>query len=72
MVIALIEDAEGVKNIEDIVSIPGIDVIDIDPMDLAKSMGMPDQQKVFKAAKHVSEAAVSAGKLVVLGGCSKF
>jgi len=61
MVIALIEDKEGVENIEEIVTTPGIDAVDIGNLDLAQSMGLPDQKLVDDAIEHVVEVAVKAG-----------
>jgi 4-hydroxy-2-oxoheptanedioate aldolase len=56
-----IEDPEGVKNIEEIISVPGIGAIFIGPSDLGITMGYPDTpdapeieeaiQKVLSACK---------------------
>ena len=69
VIIALIEHADAVGNIDRILEVPGIDVFLIAPMDLAASMGHvgnrdhPDVQ----AAIAVAETAIrSAGR--VMGG----
>jgi len=59
MVIVQIEREEAVKNIEDIVSVEGIDATFIGPMDLSASMGFrgkPFHPKVVKAIEKVLEA----------------
>lgn len=63
MVIALIESAEGVKNVEEIVSVPGLDATWLGPADLAQSMGMPGQQAIDEALDRVVEATIKAGKI---------
>jgi 2-keto-3-deoxy-L-rhamnonate aldolase RhmA len=61
MVIALIEDREGVENIAEIVATPGIDAVDIGNLDLAQSMGLPDQDEVDEAIEHIVRVTVKAG-----------
>lgn len=63
MVIALIEDEEGVENIEEIVSVPGLDASWLGPADLAQSMGMPGQKAIDEALDRVVEATIKAGKV---------
>jgi 4-hydroxy-2-oxoheptanedioate aldolase len=68
LLIALIEDKEGVDNVEAIVATPGIDAVDVGPFDLAQSMGQrPDSDTVERAVDHVVEVAVSVGKPVGVG-----
>ena len=43
VIILQIEGIEGVKNIEEIVKVAGIDILFIGPYDLSQSMGMPGQ-----------------------------
>ena len=43
MIIAHIEGVEGINNLEEILSVPGIDVIFIGPYDLSQSLGIPGQ-----------------------------
>jgi len=64
MVIVQIEREEAVKNIEDIVSVEGIDATFIGPMDLSASMGFrgkPFHPKVLEAMDKVLEACKNAG-----------
>ena len=43
IVIAQIEHIDGIKNLEEIISVPGIDGTIIGPYDLSGSMGMPGE-----------------------------
>jgi 4-hydroxy-2-oxoheptanedioate aldolase len=43
MIIAHIEGVEGVNNLDEILSVPGIDVIFIGPYDLSQSLGIPGE-----------------------------
>lgn len=63
MVSALIESVEGVKNIEEILRVPGLDSTWTGPTDLAQSMGMPPQQAIDEAVDKIVEATVRAGKI---------
>ncbi|RLC38980.1 MAG: aldolase [Candidatus Nealsonbacteria bacterium] len=43
MIIAHIEGVEGINNLNEILSVPGIDVIFIGPYDLSQSLGIPGE-----------------------------
>lgn len=43
MIIAHIEGVEGIDNLDEILSVPGIDVIFIGPYDLSQSLGIPGE-----------------------------
>ncbi len=43
MIIAHIEGIEGINNLDEILSVPGIDVIFIGPYDLSQSLGIPGE-----------------------------
>ncbi|OLR26826.1 HpcH/HpaI aldolase family protein [Bacillus cereus] len=61
-----IESVKGVKNIEEIVNVPGIDVVFIGCGDLASSLGEPlnfTSQKFNDAINTVLEATLTAGKI---------
>ena len=60
---ALIESDDGVKNVTDILAVPGVDGTWLGPADLSLSMGMPDRSLVDAALDAVVEASVKAGKL---------
>ena len=66
MVIALIESAEAVQNIDEILSVPGLDVGWLGPSDMAQSMGFPGQDAVDGACDRVVEATVRAGKIAAV------
>lgn len=60
---ALIESQSGVDNIDDILSVDGIDATWLGPADMALSMGMPEQQVVDEALDMVVSKTVAAGKI---------
>ena len=69
--IILIEHIDAIDNIEAILSVPGIHVANIAPMDLAVSMGFPGQRdhpEVLKAIERAEKAILASP--VVLGGMS--
>lgn len=58
VVIAQVEHIEAVKNLEEIISTPGLDAILIGPYDLSASMGFPgeyDREDVRAALKRVED-----------------
>jgi 4-hydroxy-2-oxoheptanedioate aldolase len=64
MVVAMIEDQEGVEAIEGIVSVPGIDMVLEGAIDLSQSLGVPaDAQhpSVQAAIARISQACRSGG-----------
>jgi 4-hydroxy-2-oxoheptanedioate aldolase len=55
----IIEDAEGVENIDEIVAVAGLDIITIGPGDLSASMGLTDRPQdplVYEAIETVLSA----------------
>jgi len=68
MVIALVESREGLENIQEIASVPGVDVVNIGSNDLAQSLGLPDQKVVEDAIHRIIDATIKAGKAVGVGG----
>lgn len=64
VVIAQIEHIDGVKNIEEIIQVPGIDGIIIGPYDLSGSLGIPGNynEPVVKEALAKVEKACLVGK----------
>jgi 4-hydroxy-2-oxoheptanedioate aldolase len=72
LAIATIEHPDAVENIEEIVSVPGLDLAFIGPGDLAMSLGIPgqfDHSRLKDAVAH-AEAAVLRSK-VALGGVAR-
>ena len=43
LIIAQLEGTEAIKNLEDILEVPGIDILFIGPYDLSQSLGVPGQ-----------------------------
>jgi 4-hydroxy-2-oxoheptanedioate aldolase len=67
--IAQIETTQGVANLEEICSVPGVDIF-IGPSDLAASLGVPAQTghpRVQESAERVIGTAKKHGKLVAVG-----
>jgi 4-hydroxy-2-oxoheptanedioate aldolase len=66
--IAQIETVEGVRNVDEILAVAGIDMVCTGPGDLAQSMGIPGQvghPDVRAAEETVFAAAARAGKGVL-------
>jgi 4-hydroxy-2-oxoheptanedioate aldolase len=61
LAIIQIETAEGVENIADIVTVPGVGVIFIGPADLTASMGFPPAEEVEAAIQRVLRACLDSG-----------
>lgn len=67
MTIIHIEGMEGINNLEEIISVDGIDVIFLGPYDLSQSCGVPGQvhhEKVVNSMKYAVELAKKHGKAV--------
>lgn len=65
----MIESAEGVRNVQRIAEIEGVDVIQLGPFDLSYDLGIPgqfDHPKYLKALERIEKGVTAAGK--VLGG----
>ena len=63
MTVLQIESQDGVNNVDEILAVPGIDVVFIGPMDLSQSYGFPGQpghEDVQKAMRRIIDAAKSA------------
>jgi 4-hydroxy-2-oxoheptanedioate aldolase len=57
MVVAMIEDAEGVDNIDEILSVPGIDMVLEGAIDLSQSLGLPGQAQHPRVQSAISRIA---------------
>ncbi len=67
VVICQIEGVDGVRNLNDIVTVPGLDVIFLGPFDLSQSLGIPgelDHPRLIEAMKQVIEVAGRSGIVV--------
>ncbi len=61
----IIETAQAVENIDEILSVDGVDLFMIGPADLSISLGVPmdiDHPKVVRAVQKILEASKRAGK----------
>lgn len=65
-VIAQIEDAKAVADIDQIAAVPGVDALFVGPMDLTVSLGAaaPQAPPVLGAVKAVCDACVRRGRIV--------
>jgi len=68
MIIVHIEGVEGINNLEEILSISGIDVIFIGPYDLSQSLGLPGQvnhslvvEKIKEVVTKCRENSIAVG-----------
>lgn len=67
MVILQVEGMAGVNNIEDILTVSGIDVIFIGPYDLSQSLGVPgdvQNERVVEQMKIIIQKASAAGAVI--------
>jgi 4-hydroxy-2-oxoheptanedioate aldolase len=67
----MIEDEEGIKNLDQILTVEGLDIIAIGPNDLASSLGHPgnpQHPEVQKTIDEIVAQAKAAGKAVGIGG----
>lgn len=65
LLVALVEDVEGIERIDEIVSVPELDVLLVGPGDLALAMGVAGQKgnsDVVAAVRHAEAQAKAAGK----------
>jgi len=62
-----LEGSEAVKNVEEIMSVDGLDILFIGPYDLSQSVGVPGQvthPEVLRQMEKVIKAASAKGKMV--------
>lgn len=64
MIGCLIEEIDGVNHLEEILSFSEIDFIDLGPLDLAHSLGWPDQEEVSRLVDKIVSESIKAGKAV--------
>lgn len=67
-VIPIIEDREAMKHLDEIAAVEGVDIIEIGPFDLSRSLGFPGQayasSVVLDAIDEIADAARRHGKAV--------
>lgn len=64
LVVAMIEDREGVEQLESILSVPGIDLVLEGAVDLSQSFGLPGQMQhpeVCEAVQQIARVCVEKG-----------
>ena len=66
LLIAMIEEVEGVENLDEIVKFPDLDAINFGPRDLWQSMKMPPFHEVNAVVEECTRRVISAGKVVNL------
>ena len=67
VVVVHIEGQRGLNNLDQIMTVPGIDVLFLGPYDISQSLGMPGQvrdKKVEQALKTAAEKARAQGRAV--------
>jgi 4-hydroxy-2-oxoheptanedioate aldolase len=70
LVIPMVEEVEAVKNLDEIVRVPGVDVLHCAASDLSQSMGHPAAGEVRKTMAEVVGKVAAAGKYAGIGGNS--
>lgn len=70
LVIPMCEEIEAVGNLDDILSVPGVDIVHVAASDLGQSMGNPGREKVRGLMSQVIPRIRSAGKGCGAGGNS--
>ena len=70
-VIPMVETAQAVSNLDDILSVPGVDAVYVGPSDLSVSLGMGPGNNDGKPAFDEAMAAIVAGcvRHGVIAGC---
>jgi len=68
MIIAHIEGVDGINNLDEILSVPGIDVIFIGPYDLSQSLGIPGEVNNLLVTEKMKEVILKCKKSKVAVG----
>ena len=70
LVIPMIEETEAVDNLDEILKVPGVDVLHVAASDLSQSMGYPGAAAVRQVMRQVVSKIRTGGKLAGVGGNS--
>jgi 4-hydroxy-2-oxoheptanedioate aldolase len=68
MIIAHIEGVEGINNLNEILSVSGIDVIFIGPYDLSQSLGIPGEVNHSLVVEKMKEVISKCNKKKIVVG----
>lgn len=69
LIILQLEGIDAIQNLDEILTVEGVDILFIGPYDLSQSLGLPgrvNNPKVVEAMKRIVEKASAAGKII---GC---
>jgi 4-hydroxy-2-oxoheptanedioate aldolase len=64
VIVLQLEGAAAVRNVREILSVPGVDIIFVGPYDLSQSLGVPgdvDDPRVTEAMSHIVDECLSRG-----------
>ena len=68
MILIHVEGVEGLENLDEIISVPGLDVIFLGPYDLSQSLGIPGQvsdprvvDRMREASERINRAGLTVG-----------
>ena len=70
LVIPMVEETEAVDNLDEILTVPGVDALHVASGDLSQSMGYPGPEKVRQLMRQVIPRIRAGGKCVGVGGNS--
>ena len=68
LVIPMVEDIEAVRNLDDILRVPGADALHVAASDLGQSLGNPGAGEVRRVMSEVIPRIRAGGKFVGVGG----
>ena len=62
MVLIHVEGVEGLENLDDIIAVPGLDVVFLGPYDLSQSLGIPGQVHDARVVDRIREATAEINR----------
>ena len=70
LVIPMVEEVEAIDNLDDILSVPGVDILHVASSDLTQSLGYPGPEKVREVMRDTIRRIRAGGKAAGAGGNS--